>query len=109
MSDVSSSNPIVNVSKLYRTSDLYFGAFLASLDFPLKTTEQSSTTDGGRKIVFVFSIPEADLSKIKAMYFGGSGTVKARVFVDHLRSLKSMCYTVLVISLIPYCYINILM
>jgi len=104
MSDINGSNAMSNASKLYRTSDIYFSAFLCSVDFPLKTTEQGSTTDGGRKIVFVFSIPEGDLSKVKAMYFGGSGTVKARVFVDHLRSLKSMCFTLIMISLIPSCY-----
>ena len=93
MKDVSSSNSASNVPKLYRTSDIYFASFLCSVDFPLKTTEQASTNEGGRKIVFVFSVPDGDLSKVKAMYFGGSGTVKARVFVDHLRSLKSMCFT----------------
>lgn len=79
--------------KLYRTSDIYFAAYLCSVDFPLKTTEQAGTADGGRKVVFVFNVPDADLAKVKALYFGGSGTVKARVFVDHLRSLKSMCFT----------------
>ena len=87
--------------KLYRTSDIYFASFLCAVDFPLKTTEQASTADGGKKVVFVFSVPDADLAKIKAMYFGGSGTVKARVFVDHLRSLKQMCFCLIVISLIP--------
>lgn len=85
--DISCSN-----AKLYRTSDLYFASFLCSVDFPLKTTEIDKTADGKKKVVFVFAIPEIDLSRVKAMYFGGSGTVKARVFVDHLRSLKSICY-----------------
>jgi hypothetical protein len=30
--------------------------------------------------------------KSKSLYFGGSGTVKARLFVDNLRSLKQMVY-----------------
>jgi hypothetical protein len=79
--------------KLYRTSDIYFAAFLCSVDLSLKTTESAATADGGKKVIFVFSIPEADLAKVKALYFGGSGTVRARVFVDHIRSLKQMCYT----------------
>jgi hypothetical protein len=90
MSDISCS---VSTSKLYRTSDIYFSAFLCSLDFPLKTTETTGTADGGTKVVFVFSVPDVDLAKLKALYFGGSGTVKARVFVDHLRSFKQMCFT----------------
>jgi hypothetical protein len=87
MSDANSS-----VSKLYRTSDVYFSAFLCSLDIPLKTTESGKSTDGNKKVVFVFSVADIDLNKAKSLYFGGSGTVKARVFVDHVRSLKSMCF-----------------
>jgi len=87
MSDVNSFN-----SKLYRTSDLYFASFLCCVEFPLKTTEKIKTDEGGIKVVFVFSLSDADVSRAKALYFGGTGTVKARVFVDHLRSLKQMCY-----------------
>jgi len=78
---------------LYRTSDLYFASFLASVSFPLKTTEREKTEDGKGKAVFVFAIPDSELIRLKALYFGGSGTVKARVFVDNIRSLKSLCYT----------------
>jgi len=80
-------------AKMYRTSDIYFASFLCSLDFPLVTTETSRTADGDKKVVFLFNIPEAELPKVKASYFGGTGTVKARKFVDNLRSLKSMCFT----------------
>ena len=78
--------------RLYRTSDIYFASYLASLDFPLVTTEQAKAADGGTKVVFLFNVPEPELPRVKASYFGGSGTVKARKFVDNLRSLKSMCY-----------------
>jgi len=87
MNDVSSSP-----TRLYRSSDLYFCSFLCSLDFPLVTTEQVTTVNGGRKVVFVFNVPDVDLARVKALYFGGSGTVKARVFVDHLKNLKSLCF-----------------
>ena len=98
---VSASN-----AKLYRSSDIYFSSFLASLDIPLVTTEASKGADGGHKVVFVFSIPEADLPRLKASYFGGAGTVKARKFVDNLRSLKSMCYVMVMAILMPcsMCY-----
>jgi len=90
-----SENPGANASavKIYRTSDIYFAAYLCSLDLRLMTTEKSSAADGGEKVVFLFDIPEGDLPKVKASYFGGAGTVKARKFVDNLRSLKSMCFT----------------
>lgn len=79
-------------TKQYRTSDIYFAAFLSSIDLPLQTTETTKTPDGSKKVIFVFTIPEAELPKLKAAYFGGGGTVKARKFVDNLRSLKSMCF-----------------
>lgn len=78
--------------KQYRTSDLYFAAYLCSLDFPLVTTENGASSEGSKKIVFLFNIMEDDLPKVKASYFGGTGTVKARKFVDNLRSLKSICF-----------------
>jgi hypothetical protein len=77
--------------KLYRTSDIYFASYLCSLDMPLKTTE-TERTESGKKVVFVFMISDADLQHMKAGYFGGNGTVKARRFVDNIRSLKSMCF-----------------
>jgi len=86
MSDVNSA------VKLYRTSDLYFSSYLAALDFSLITTENNKMADGSNKVVFVFNIPEGELPKIKASYFGGTGTIKVRKFVDSLRSLKSLCF-----------------
>lgn len=80
-------------TKLYRTSDIYFSAYLCSLDFPLVTTEHDKSAGGENKVVFVFNVPELDMPRVKASYFGGAGTVKARKFVDNLRSLKSMVYT----------------
>jgi len=73
---------------LYRTSDLYFSSYLCALDIPLVTTEGDA-----RKVIFVFKVGESDLRRLKTSFFGGSGTVHARKFVDSLRSLKSMCYT----------------
>jgi hypothetical protein len=79
--------------RLYRTSDIYFASYLCSLDITLQTTETETASDGAKKVVFVFKLPELDLQKLKASYFGGTGTVKARRFVDNIRSLKSMCFT----------------
>jgi hypothetical protein len=78
---------------LYRTSDLYFAAYLSSIDVPLLASEAGTGEDGRKRVVWVFSVPtDSDLRRIKAAYFGGTATVKARRFVDSLRSLKQMCY-----------------
>lgn len=79
-------------TQLYRTSDIYFSAYLMSLDVPLVNTENKKGEDGGRKVMFVFNVPESGIGRMKASYFGGNGTVRARRFVDNLRNLKSMCF-----------------
>jgi hypothetical protein len=76
---------------LYRTSDIHFAAFLCSLDIPMKATEDDKRGDKPKK-VFIFEMKETDKQRMKTLYFSGTGTVKARTFVDNLRSLKSMCY-----------------
>jgi hypothetical protein len=78
--------------KLYRTSDIYFAAYLCSLDFPLEATENDKNPEGQRKVVFVFKMPDEHIKRAKTGYFGGTATVKARKFVDNIRSLKSMCF-----------------
>ena len=95
MNEIAGSAP-----KIYKTSDLYFSAFLVSIGFPLVTTEVTKTPDGSKKVIFLFNIPDTELPKLKAMYFGGGGTVKARTFVDNLRSLKSICFVILMFSCI---------
>lgn len=81
-----------NRSTLYRTSDIHFGAYLSALDVPLLTTERERSESGRSKVIFVFKMPQKDVDRFKALYFGGSGTVHARKFVDNLRSLKMMCH-----------------
>ena len=88
-------------SRLYRTSDIYFSAFLESVGVPLVTTEVGKSADGGRKVVFLFSLSESDLIRLRSLFFGGTGTVKARLFVDNLKSLKQMCFCIFMVSLIP--------
>jgi hypothetical protein len=78
---------------LYRTSDIYFAAYLCSIELEMVTTEQEAGGDGNRKLVFVFRIPSSDIGRLKASFFGGYATVKVRTFVDNLRALKSMVYT----------------
>lgn len=77
---------------LYRTSDIYFAAYLCSIEIELVTTEEEKGKDGNRKLVFVFKVPASDIDRLKAKFFGGYATVKVRTFVDNLRNLKSMVY-----------------
>ena len=78
---------------LYRTSDIYFASYLCSIELEMVTTEEEPGNDGNRKLVFVFKIPNQEIGRLKASFFGGHATVKVRTFVDNLRNLKSMVYT----------------
>lgn len=78
---------------LYRTSDIYYAAFLCAIDINLESTEQEETSDGHKKIIFVFKVPRKDLHRLKTSFFGGTATVKVQKFVQALRNLKSLCYT----------------
>jgi hypothetical protein len=75
----------------YRTSDLYFSAYLCSNEIPMVSTERAEGSDS-KKLTFVFRVQANQVDKLRASYFGGHGTVKALKFVERLRSLKSMCY-----------------
>jgi len=81
-------------TKRFRTSDLYFSAYLCSIDIPLKHTEKEDSPRNKKdfKVIFVFDISDAVLLKAKALFYGGSGTVSAGKFVGNIRSLKSLCY-----------------
>ena len=80
--------------KLYRTSDIYFSAFLMALGVSLKAAEKKPGNNGGQRVIFVLELnEESDLKRFKSAYFGNTGTVKARRFVDEIRALKQMCNT----------------
>jgi len=78
---------------LYRTSDIYFSAFLMGMDMTLIEMEDGANDKGQPKKYFVFSVPDNEIKRFKAQYFSGSGTVKCRRFVDDLKNLKSMLHT----------------
>ncbi|MCK9154629.1 MAG: DUF5659 domain-containing protein [Paludibacteraceae bacterium] len=75
--------------KTYRTSDLYFGAFLCSSRANFQGIEKKE--DG--KIIFIFLVKEDEIEKKKDLFFKGYGTVNAYRFVDNIRRLKSLCHS----------------
>lgn len=77
---------------LYRTSDLYFAAFLASIDVKMVTTEEEFLHNR-KKVYFVFSVKKGEFRRLKAEFFGGSAKVRAKRYADMIRSLKQLCHT----------------
>lgn len=75
--------------KTYRTSDLYFSAFLYSKDIFFQGIERKK--DG--KVIFLFLIDEDNLESCKELFFGARGDVNAYRFVENIRRLKSICHS----------------
>jgi len=73
----------------YRTSDLYFAAYLRVADVPMLRTEREPY---GKRIHFVFDAVTG-LEDLKAQYFSRSAKVVALSYADEIRNLKAMLYT----------------
>jgi len=95
MNSMGGSDSVQNKTKqkkLYRTSDIYFSAYLCSMDFPLVATEDERAPNGSKKVIFIFEMRDEHIRNSKTLFFGGNGTVKVQKFVSNLRSLKSLCF-----------------
>ena len=71
---------------LYKTSDLYFAAYLKTTGMELLKTEVE-----GRKVIFVFE-KHHSFKDLKREYFNRTSRVPALTFVDEIRSMKSLTY-----------------
>lgn len=71
---------------IYKTSDLYFAAYLKAVGMVLLKTEKE-----GHKVIFVFEKKES-FKDLKREYFNRTSRVPALTFVDEIRSMKSLTY-----------------
>ena len=79
-------NGVQEVENKYKTSDLYFAAYLKVAGIELLGTERI-----GRKVVFIFRKTDS-ISDLKRGYFNRSAKVLALNYVDEIRSMKSLTY-----------------
>jgi len=70
----------------YRTSDLYFAAYLKAIDVPFLEAARS-----GSKTYFVFENVD-ELREHKNNYFSGRGEVSALTLTNEIRNLKRLCH-----------------
>jgi len=77
---------------LYRTSDLYFAAYLCALDVHMIGTEDESLPTNRKKVWFVFKLKRMDVKKLKTSFFSGEGKVRGKLYADRIRSLKQLCF-----------------
>jgi hypothetical protein len=78
------------VEIVYKSSDLYFCAYICSCDVPLEKTEFEEGSK--KKVVFSFNISPAKLQELKTGFFSGNGVVRVQKYVQQLKTLKSLCF-----------------
>jgi hypothetical protein len=70
----------------YRTSDLYYAAFLKASGLTMIRTEKK-----GPKVQFIFQVDE-DLELLKQGWATQEADVNAQAFTHAIRSLKALCF-----------------
>jgi hypothetical protein len=73
----------------YKTCDLYLAAFFATSGCPIK-----NTTRDIKKVYFFFENSEI-IERLKAAYFLRQGKVDALSYADNVKSLKSLCASII--------------
>jgi len=72
----------------YRTSDLYFAAYLQVAGVPMVNHKRN----GNGKVSFIFDTSVCSVDELKRAWFNRSGKVEALPFSDAIKSLKSICH-----------------
>jgi hypothetical protein len=72
----------------FRTSDLYFAAYLQVAGVPMTKTDRN----GNGKVSFVFDTSVSNIEELKQAWFNRSGRVEALPYADAIKSLKSICH-----------------
>ena len=73
----------------FRTSDLYFAAYLQTAGVEMLRTDKD--IDHG-KIFFIFDTSIANMDDLKQGWFNNTAKVPANPFAYNIRTLKSMCH-----------------
>ncbi len=72
----------------FRTSDLYFAAYLQVAGVQMLRTEKN----GNGKVAFIFDTTIANIDELKAAWFNQTGKVPALPYANAVKSLKSVCH-----------------
>jgi len=70
----------------YRTSDLYYAAYLRVAGVPLLESEKED-----RRVFFVFEHSDS-IQELKKQYFNRSSKVPALTYADEIRSMKALTH-----------------
>lgn len=72
----------------FRTSDLYFAAYLQVAGVPMTRTEKN----GSGKVSFIFDTSTSNMSELKNLWFSQNGKIQALPYANAIKSLKSICH-----------------
>ena len=73
--------------RTFKTSDLYYAAFLKTAGFNLLELKQQSN---GRQKFFVFEDSSGLIRKTQTDYINGDAKVSAKDLIDNIRALKTL-------------------
>jgi hypothetical protein len=72
----------------YRTSDLYYAAYLKVAGVPFLDTERE-----GQRVFFLFEDGDAAVMRdLRQQYFSGHAKVEALALVQEIKNMKSLTY-----------------
>lgn len=74
------------------TCDLHLASFLMAKGCTMQSTIRDQKT---QRVYFTLSSEVTDPHQLRVEYFNGSGQVSALKFADTLKSLKSLCHSIL--------------
>jgi hypothetical protein len=72
----------------FRTSDLYFAAYLQTAGVPMLRPERN----GSGKVSFVFDATVSNIEELKNAWFSHQGKVAALPYANSIKTLKSVCH-----------------
>lgn len=72
----------------YRTSDLYFAAYLQVAGTKLLRTDRNATG----KVSFIFDTSISNIEELKNGWFAMTAKVEALPYANSIKTLKSLCH-----------------
>ena len=76
------------VDNEFRTSDLYFAAYLQVSGVPMTRTDRN----GSGKVSFIFDTSVCNIEELKNAWFNQQGRVQGLPYANAIKILKSICH-----------------
>lgn len=72
----------------FRTSDLYFAAYLQVAGAPMTRTDRN----GAGKVAFIFDTSVINIQELKMAWYNQQGRIPALPYANAIKNLKSVCH-----------------